>query len=112
MGPECVICLDTVQEDRSMHLECRHVFHTQCMLKYIAHSSKNPVTCPICRKEIVNLSPPQADQHYREITVRPMFPDSDEVPGRQRCNDRTSRVLSGIGILVLVGFWLYAGSSN
>ena len=107
---ECMICLDTVAEDKSMHLECSHVFHTACMLKYIAYS-KDSVNCPICRKQILKLSQPvtQEAQHYREITIHPMFPDSGET---QRRTDRASRVLSGIGILILVGFWLYAGSSN
>jgi hypothetical protein len=101
-----MICLDTIVQDKSMHLECNHVFHTACMLKYISYS-KGSVACPICRKQILNM--PQ-DTQYSEITVQPMFPDS--VVTSQHRTDRTARILSGISILVLFGFFLYAGSSH
>ena len=42
----CTICLEDV---RSFPLECGHVFHNKCILKWL----KDNDTCPNCRMELV-----------------------------------------------------------
>lgn len=111
----CVICLDPISRDRSMHLECNHVFHTSCMLNYISSSMKNMVQCPVCRRDVVNLAPSQRGFVAQEripmsqvsVTVQPMFPDSEvQGPERSGCIQRTPRLVSGLGIALLFGFWV------
>lgn len=42
----CTICLEEV---RSVPLECGHVFHNKCILKWLQDND----TCPNCRMELV-----------------------------------------------------------
>ncbi|XP_026428252.1 uncharacterized protein LOC113324135 [Papaver somniferum] len=46
---ECVICLDEFKEgNNAMELYCGHVFHNQCVIKWINETEPQSV-CPICR---------------------------------------------------------------
>lgn len=111
----CVICLDPISKERSMHLDCNHVFHTSCMLRYIAASLKNRVQCPVCRRDVIDLSPALGGCVAQEafpqvsVTVSPMLPEgaTDGGPGRAS-TERTSRMLSGIGLALLFGLWVFA----
>lgn len=47
----CVICLDDLQRDKTIHFHCKHVLHVKCCVEYV-HSlfKKNAdISCPICR---------------------------------------------------------------
>ena len=47
----CVICLEDLQEDKTIHFHCKHVLHVKCCVEYF-HSlfKKNAdILCPICR---------------------------------------------------------------
>lgn len=44
---ECSICLNTLRRTRHSHtLDCGHVFHTHCFLKW---KESGGDTCPLCR---------------------------------------------------------------
>lgn len=44
---ECTFCLETIWKNECVKLNCNHVFHTECLIKWV-----NP-TCPICRTSII-----------------------------------------------------------
>jgi hypothetical protein len=51
-APECAICMDEFRMDDNLPLlqmpGCDHVFHSQCLRKWIDRNS----TCPLCRTSI------------------------------------------------------------
>ena len=44
----CSICIDSLENDKILKLECNHIFHLECLKKV-----KNN-KCPLCRANIVN----------------------------------------------------------
>ncbi|GAA0160707.1 hypothetical protein LIER_17200 [Lithospermum erythrorhizon] len=50
MENECSICLGTFEDEEILKLmpECLHVFHSECVDKWLSSSS----TCPLCRSSI------------------------------------------------------------
>ena len=45
---KCVICLeDFAINDKIINLECSHLFHNDCILKWFVYKSK----CPLCKKQ-------------------------------------------------------------
>lgn len=47
---ECVICLDNISRQNIVYdLGCQHVFHKQCIDKWVHYGS----TCPLCRNDII-----------------------------------------------------------
>ena len=47
----CSICLDIIKQDEIIRqLDCKHVFHTKCIEKYLLEYS---CKCPLCRKDVV-----------------------------------------------------------
>lgn len=48
---ECCICLDTFKKEEDLKkLHCDHVFHTNCLSKYLEVSIN--INCPVCRKDL------------------------------------------------------------
>lgn len=49
---QCSICLENITnlENNYLITECKHCFHTNCLLKNI---SKNGFTCPFCRHQMI-----------------------------------------------------------
>lgn len=45
----CAICLETVGRCKKFSLNCNHVFHKQCLSRWI---HKGNDTCPLCRGEL------------------------------------------------------------
>lgn len=47
----CVICLESLDEEQSIHFHCEHVFHIHCILEWIySLFDKNvDISCPVCR---------------------------------------------------------------
>jgi len=57
-GTECAICLFPLMlEEMCKKLACLHMFHSNCILKWIEIKTN----CPICRSTIVLDSPPEAN---------------------------------------------------
>jgi hypothetical protein len=51
---ECSICLDTLNNNNSVILECNHDFHLICIMKHIIinRQSNRIIKCPLCRTDI------------------------------------------------------------
>lgn len=46
---ECVICLEIMEKTTDLcKMKCNHVFHTECINKYVNVSNK--LSCPTCRR--------------------------------------------------------------
>jgi hypothetical protein len=41
----CAVCLSNINENESYKLECGHIFHTDCIVKWFRNSNGN---CPCC----------------------------------------------------------------
>jgi len=46
---ECPICLNAIETTNCCVTECGHQFHSSCIFK----NFQNSITCPLCRKELV-----------------------------------------------------------
>ena len=52
---QCSICLDDVVCGRWVpQLECDHIFHDGCLLRWVTGTSAMRNSCPVCRKLITN----------------------------------------------------------
>lgn len=54
---DCAICLEPVSDYETSYIKCNHIFHSECIYKYLEveiESRKSPILCPIeyCREEI------------------------------------------------------------
>lgn len=51
---ECAICIEDINNGKRVQLNCRHVFHRQCMFKmFLSEMSRcGPYRCPLCREHI------------------------------------------------------------
>uniref|UniRef100_A0A7S2KS81 RING-type domain-containing protein n=1 Tax=Zooxanthella nutricula TaxID=1333877 RepID=A0A7S2KS81_9DINO len=59
--PECVVCLDTIQEgDECRVLHCGHVFHAECVMEWWTHAPRRTADCPLCRQDQHVAEPPEA----------------------------------------------------
>jgi hypothetical protein len=58
---ECSICIDSFTGTDHRILECKHIFHTGCINKWLEHNS----TCPICRRIIPRVPISQINIQYR-----------------------------------------------
>lgn len=63
MEKECCICTNKIRE--GYKLECGHIFHNECIKKWIKISN----TCPTCRKEIL-ICPNCNNNKYTEIKYK------------------------------------------
>lgn len=41
----CAICLNLFEAEKAIRLQCAHVFHSECLRKWLAVNE----TCPFCR---------------------------------------------------------------
>lgn len=47
----CVICLDDIEENDESTLQCDHVFHRECLARYIVYNGFcRFIVCPMCRQ--------------------------------------------------------------
>uniref|UniRef100_A0A6C0HHM3 RING-type domain-containing protein n=1 Tax=viral metagenome TaxID=1070528 RepID=A0A6C0HHM3_9ZZZZ len=49
---ECTICLLNYNEETKKITECHHIFHQECLDKWL----QNNTSCPLCRTELYNSS--------------------------------------------------------
>jgi hypothetical protein len=51
---KCSICLEIINEDSNIILECKHNFHLTCIMKNIIINIQSNliIKCPLCRTEI------------------------------------------------------------
>ncbi|CAN6859025.1 unnamed protein product [Brassica oleracea] len=48
---DCIVCLSTLKTGEEVRkLDCRHVFHKQCLEGWIQHLNFN---CPLCRSPLI-----------------------------------------------------------
>ena len=55
---ECTICLETCKlnltNPNCVLLKCNHVFHLDCLKKWIMSGQENYIKCPLCRTNLLN----------------------------------------------------------
>jgi hypothetical protein len=52
-NPVCTICLEEVTKEQQLsQLECRHIFHSECISDWHNSSSNWQKSCPICREDM------------------------------------------------------------
>ncbi|EDS42258.1 potassium channel modulatory factor 1 [Culex quinquefasciatus] len=47
-GSECSVCFEQISADENKQLVCGHVFHGNCINRWL----RNKSTCPMCRKDV------------------------------------------------------------
>ena len=52
---ECSICLAPFEEGQRVTTlsKCRHEFHTDCAKKWLTKSDTGPMTCPLCKDDLL-----------------------------------------------------------
>jgi hypothetical protein len=51
INDECSICIDNFHtDDKIVHLECKHLFHSDCFEEYLDKYINNKTSCPLCRQ--------------------------------------------------------------
>ena len=52
-GEDCAICLEPLEQEHCLRLECGHVFHRRCILMYTRFIKVGATfECPICKRKI------------------------------------------------------------
>ena len=49
---DCCICMEKTSNENWTKINCGHMFHKNCLLKWINSRRENSKTCPICRNTI------------------------------------------------------------
>jgi hypothetical protein len=49
---DCCICMEKTPNENWTKINCGHMFHKKCLLKWISSGLENSKTCPICRNTI------------------------------------------------------------
>lgn len=62
--PTCSICFEKIGNTDQCQTECKHVFHTSCLLTHAVHNLP-PVFCPLCRTP---LTPDTLAMHTNEAS--------------------------------------------
>lgn len=69
---KCVCCMEDIENTEIAELDCKHVFHLECIYNWINKDKNN---CPICRSNIYNCSKCKGKIYkniVREDTVIPI----------------------------------------
>lgn len=120
----CVICLENLDDEQSIHFHCGHIFHVHCILEWIySLFEKNAdISCPICRSiECHSRSPyynvmkiavgyTQPTQHSFNIEVqRRLHNNNVDIPSSQQIIDEGLRkgffrFMTCVSLLILTFF--------
>lgn len=69
---DCPICMETIELDRNcVKTECGHCFHTNCLMKSVAH---NGFGCPYCRTKMADKPEEEDDESMYSV-----IDDDDEM---------------------------------
>tara|TARA_Y100000816_G_C26102020_1_gene584362 strand:- start:1419 stop:1760 length:342 start_codon:yes stop_codon:yes gene_type:complete len=68
----CTICIETLENNQVIEIECGHVFHKQCLYQYIESlPDKKEFFCPNCRKEyVLNVEESDCEEDYNPVLIR------------------------------------------
>ncbi|KAI4319758.1 hypothetical protein MLD38_033320 [Melastoma candidum] len=95
MAAECIVCLSLLEEGEIMRIlpNCRHVFHTECIDRWLwSHT-----ICPVCRTEVEPRPQPEPEEtaHDAEsMTAPPPEGTSEEGIHPYRISGSSSRLSS------------------
>eukprot|EP00906_Rhabdomonas_costata_P037586 RCo052964 len=85
----CAICLVELRVgDRGVPLSCGHVFHTECVLQWLASHS----TCPQCRKEVLGAAAAHAFAEATAALDGSSMPSSTEELDKLPISELTRRL--------------------
>ena len=65
---QCGICLEDITFKQFKKLDCNHTFHKICIERWYLNKS----TCPLCRKECIDLLP-ITNEYFRSLVKRPYY---------------------------------------
>jgi len=61
---ECCICMEQIEEDKNKIItECKHIFHTSCLMTNVAH---NGFCCPFCRTAMAEVPAEDSDDEFED----------------------------------------------
>jgi DNA repair exonuclease SbcCD ATPase subunit len=89
----CCICLEPIEESKSVTLRCCHKFHGQCLCDHLVHDSR----CPICRDSPYNA--PSSDDDEDDPEAGPYVSYSEALKkGREaaKTDKGTARMMKTI----------------
>jgi len=56
----CAVCLESIEVDQpARKLQCKHAFHSDCIINWCTHRAQQAIICPVCRDQ----QPLNATQH-------------------------------------------------
>jgi len=50
---DCAICLESMHHTRTSELPCQHIFHMECISKWVVKSKTEEALCPLCKSVIL-----------------------------------------------------------
>ena len=71
-GDVCCICFEELEKYKYIKLFCKHVFHSECFVKYINHQFMNHDTfctlkCPLCKEVMFSITHINIDVEREEL---------------------------------------------
>eukprot|EP00434_Breviolum_minutum_P000588 symbB.v1.2.000512.t2/scaffold31.1/size418471/8 len=62
----CAVCLESIEVDQpARKLQCKHAFHSDCIINWCTHRAQQAIICPVCRDQ----QPLNATQHRQATTA-------------------------------------------
>lgn len=61
---ECSICLENIEEDSKKIVKCGHMFHTECISKWLEAHDK----CPLCIQTIIEVEVEEKNKEPENVT--------------------------------------------
>lgn len=86
----CVICLEKLDDDKSIRFHCGHIFHIRCILEwtYSLFAKNTDISCPVCRHIECHLHSSSYNEIKRALGYNQTTSNDDnEVSRRQHHNN-------------------------
>eukprot|EP00746_Dinoflagellata_sp_MGD_P021995 gnl/MRDRNA2_/MRDRNA2_151373_c0_seq1.p1 gnl/MRDRNA2_/MRDRNA2_151373_c0~~gnl/MRDRNA2_/MRDRNA2_151373_c0_seq1.p1 ORF type:complete len:150 (+),score=25.62 gnl/MRDRNA2_/MRDRNA2_151373_c0_seq1:135-584(+) len=74
---QCAICMEICANAPCRQLQCGHVFHADCILRWWMRGDYRQLQCPVCRQQ-QNIEIPVSNQAASPITTMVLVHEADE----------------------------------